>query len=322
MTEKMITKIDAEINPFFGKKPNERDIQELLENGIVVIDKPSGPTSHQVASWVKDILHIGKTGHGGTLDPKVTGVLPVSLQNATKAIGLMHEARKEYVCIMRFNNAVDKKKLKETMRGFIGLIWQVPPKEAAVKRVKRQRRIFYINVLESDGKKVLFKVGCEGGTYIRVLCEDIGKKLGTRTYMEELRRTKSGVFNERDLTTLQELLDAYIFWKEDGNENLKQLVHPIEDMLIYLPSIIIKDSAVGALCYGADLASPGIAKVETGIKRGNTICIKTLKGEAVAVAEALMDTHQMLESEKGIVADTKRVLMKRNVYPPMWKTLR
>ncbi len=315
-----LIKEDAETNPFFGKEPNKRSIEELLENGIVIIDKPSGPTSHQVSAWVKEILHIKKAGHGGTLDPNVTGVLPVALQNATKAIGLMHGMRKEYICVMRLHGDVSKKKIKEIMKKFIGKIWQIPPKEAAVKRAPRQRKIYYLNILEIDGRDVLFKVGCEGGTYIRVLCQDIGKKLGVGAHMEKLRRTKSGMFDENQAVILQDLLDAYIFWKEDGNEKeLRKYLHPVEDLLSYLPAIIIKDSAVDAICHGADLALPGVAQVDTGIKKGSLVVIKTLKGEAVAIAKALMATRNIMEEEKGIVADVKRVIMKKGTYPPMWK---
>ncbi len=315
-----LIKEDAETNPFFGKEPNKRSIEELLENGLVIIDKPAGPTSHQVSAWVKEILHIKKAGHGGTLDPNVTGVLPVALQNATKAIGLMHGMRKEYICVMRLHGNVSKKKIKETMKKFIGKIWQIPPKEAAVKRVLRQRTIYYLNILEIDGRDVLFKVGCEGGTYIRVLCQDIGKKLGVGAHMEELRRTKSGMFDESQAIILQDLLDAYIFWKEEGyEEELRKYLHPVEDLLSHLPAIVIKDSAVDAICHGANLALPGVAQVDTGIKKGSLVVIKTLKGEAVAIAKALMTTRDIMEKDKGIVADTKRVLMKPGTYPPMWK---
>lgn len=319
MKRKRLIKEDAETNPFFGKEPRRRSIEELIENGVVIIDKPNGPTSHQVTSWVKDILNIKKAGHGGTLDPNVTGVLPVALQNATKVIGLMHGADKEYICVMRLHGNVDEKRLRETIKNFIGKIWQIPPKEAAVKRVKRARRIHYINIIEIDGRDVLFKVGCEGGTYIRVLCKDIGKKLGVGAHMEELRRTKSGVFEENDAIILQDLLDAYIFWKEDGNEMIRKYIHPFESLLSHLPSIIIKDSAVDAICHGANLSIRGVAQVDVGIKKGSLIVVKTLKGEAVAIAEALMTTRQIMESENGIVADTKRVLMPRGTYPPMWK---
>ncbi|HEC87989.1 MAG TPA: RNA-guided pseudouridylation complex pseudouridine synthase subunit Cbf5 [Thermoplasmata archaeon] len=319
MKKKRLIKEDAETNPFFGKEPRRRSVEELIKNGVVVIDKPNGPTSHQVSAWVKEILHIKKAGHGGTLDPNVTGTLPVALQNATKVIGLMHGADKEYICVMRLNGDVNEKKLRETIKSFIGRIWQIPPKEAAVKRVKRERKIHYINIIEIDGRDVLFKVGCEGGTYIRVLCKDIGKKLGVGAYMKELRRTKSGVFEEKDAIILQDLLDAYIFWKEDGNEIIRKYIHPVETLLSHLPSVIIKDSAVDAICHGANLSLPGVAQVDVGIKRGNLIAIKTLKGEAVAIAEALMTTRQIMENDRGIVADIKRVIMPRGIYPPMWK---
>ncbi len=319
MNRKRLIKEEAETNPFFGKEPSKRSVEELIENGVVVIDKPAGPTSHQVASWVRDILNVEKAGHGGTLDPNVTGVLPIALENATKAIGLMHEISKEYICVMRLHGDVEKKKIKEVMKTFIGKIWQMPPKEAAVKRQRRQRTIYYLNILEIDGRDVLFKVGCEGGTYIRVLCEDIGKKLGVGAHMHELRRTKSGMFKEDDAIILQDLLDAYIFWKEDGSEIIRKYVHPVEVLLSHLPAIIIKDSAVDAICHGADLALPGVAQVDTGIKKGSIVAVKTLKGEAVAIAEALMSTRQIMESDKGIVADTKRVIMRPGTYPPMWK---
>jgi len=319
---KRLIKEDSETNPFFGKRPQERSVEELLKNGLVIIDKPSGPTSHQVTAWVKEILHLKKAGHGGTLDPNVTGVLPVALENATKAIGLMHEIGKEYVAVLRLHGEVSKKKIKEVARSFIGKIWQTPPKEAAVKRVRRQRTIYYLNILEIDGRDVLFKVGCEGGTYIRVLCRDIGKKLGVGGHMEELRRTKSGLFTEEEAIILQDLLDAYIFWKEDGYEReIKKYLRPMEDLLAHLPAVYIKDSAVDAICHGANLAIPGVAEVETGIKKDGIISIKTLKGEGVAIAKALMNTREIMESDKGVVADTKRVLMPRGVYPPMWKKM-
>ena len=138
--------------------------------------------------------------------------------------------------------------------------------------------------------------------------------------MEELRRTKSGMFDESQAVILQDLLDAYIFWKEEGyEEELRKYLHPVEDLLSHLPAIVIKDSAVDAICHGANLALPGVAQVDTGIKKGSLVVIKTLKGEAVAIAKALMTTRDIMEKDKGIVADTKRVLMKRGTYPPMWK---
>jgi len=318
----MLIKEDVETNPLFGKRPSSRSIEELIENGVVIVDKPKGPTSHQVASWVRDIFHVTRAGHGGTLDPNVTGVLPVALQNATKAIGFLHGMDKEYVGVMCLHGDVGKKQIKEMARSFVGKIWQIPPKEAAVKRVRRQRTIHYLNILEMDGRDVLFKVGCEGGTYIRVLCTDIGKKLGCGAHMQELRRTKSGPFTEHESVILQDLLDAHLFWKEEGDQALRDYIRPVEDMLAGFPPIVLKDSSVDAVCHGANVAIPGVARVAEEIKKGMPVILKTLKGEVVAVATALMDAAEIMEKDKGVVADTRRVIMKRGTYPSMWKTLR
>jgi H/ACA ribonucleoprotein complex subunit 4 len=321
MTRNMLVKADAETNPLFGKSPAGRTIEELLACGLVVIDKPNGPTSHQVAAWVRDAVHVSKAGHGGTLDPNVTGVLPVALNQGTKAVGFMHGAQKEYVGVMRLHGDATKKQVKEVARSFVGKIWQVPPREAAVKRVRRQRTVYYLNVLEMDGRDVLFKVGCEGGTYVRVLCTDMGKKLGCGAHMHELRRTKSGPFSEQNALHLQDVLDAYVFWKQDGDRRLGTLLRPIEDALVMFPPIVVKDSAVDAVCHGADTAAPGVARVDATILQGDTVTIQTLKGEAVAVAVALADATEIIEKDKGAIADTKRVIMERGRYPPMWKRL-
>jgi H/ACA ribonucleoprotein complex subunit 4 len=151
----------------FGCDPNERSIEGLLESGIVLIDKPSGPTSHQVSAWVKDILKIKKAGHGGTLDPRVTGLLPVTLGRATNAVQAVHIGGKEYVGIMMFHSDVPNEKVREIFSEFTGKIYQTPPVRSAVKREMRIREIYYLELLELEKRLALFKVGCESGTYIR-----------------------------------------------------------------------------------------------------------------------------------------------------------
>lgn len=314
-----LIKAEADTNPYYGKEPWRRSIEELLENGIIIIDKPSGPTSHQVTSWVKQILEIPKAGHGGTLDPSVTGVLPVALQNATKAISILHSAGKEYVCVLRLHGDVKEEKIKKACTQFIGKIRQIPPKEASVKRVEREREIYYLNILEIENRDVLFIVGCEGGTYIRVLCEDIGKKLGCGAHMHELRRTKSSLFNESDAYTLHEVLDAYIFWKENDDEIIKNILRPVEDSFRYLPSVVVRDSAVDAICHGANVAVPGILQITSEIEKNMIVAINTLKGECIALGKALLTTKEMMEKDTGIAIDVNRVLMKKGTYPPMWR---
>jgi len=123
----------------YGKRPEERTVEELLKSSVVLIDKPSGPTSHQVSAWVKRILGADNTGHSGTLDPHVTGVLPVAVGRATKALEVLLPYGKEYVGVMRFHSRVGRKEVEEVFREFTGKIYQTPPVRAAVKRALRSK---------------------------------------------------------------------------------------------------------------------------------------------------------------------------------------
>lgn len=202
---------------------------------------------------------------------------------------------------------------------FTGVIYQKPPLRSSVKRRLRKRRIYYIELLERVERDVLLKIGCEAGTYIRKLCFDVGEALGCGAHMVELRRTRSGPLKEEDSVTLHELFHLKSEWEETGDiEVLKKIVLPMEKALEYTPKIYIRDSAVDAICHGAELAAPGVLYLETGIKKGDQVAIMTLKGEAVALAKALATTEEMLEMNRGFVAKTQRVLMPRGVYPKSW----
>ncbi|AEH06789.1 RNA-guided pseudouridylation complex pseudouridine synthase subunit Cbf5 [Methanothermococcus okinawensis] len=318
----LITREESKTNYEYGFNPYNRPIAELLQYGLVVIDKPSGPTSHEVSSWVKKILHLNLAGHAGTLDPKVTGVLPVALENTTKCIQVWHMLPKEYVCLMHLHRDATEEDIIRIFKEFEGRIFQRPPLKAAVKRSLRIRKIHKLELLEMDGRDVLFKVKCQSGTYIRTLAEDIGEALGTSAHMQELRRTKSGPFGEEEAVYLQDLTDAYVFWKEEGNEEeLRKIVKPMEYGLRHLKKIVIKDSAVDAICHGADVYLNGIAKLSKGIGIDEIVLIETLKGEAVAIGKALLSTKNILKETEytNPIVDTERVLMKPGTYPRMWK---
>ena len=307
-------------NPLYGKRPEERSVEELLDMGMINLDKPSGPTSHQVVSWVRDILNANRVGHGGTLDPRVTGVLPVAVNRGTKVLKVLLTAGKEYVGIMRLHRDVSENLLRSTFKRFVGDIYQVPPVKSAVKRVRRKRRVYYLDILEIEGREVLFRVGCEAGTYIRTLCVDIGKKLGVGAHLQELRRTKVGTIDEKESIILQDLKDAYEMWREDGyEEEIRRCIKPIERMLDHLPKVVVRDSAVDALCHGASLTLPGVLEVDSDIKRGDTVAVLTLKGEAVMVGRANMSTEEMLQRDKGVCVIPERVIMDRGIYPSLWK---
>jgi len=309
-------------NPEYGfSSLDNLPIEYLLENGVIVLDKPAGPTSHEVATWVKKILNVDRVGHGGTLDPGVTGILPTGIGNATKAMQALLPAGKEYVCVLELHHSSPEEEIQRVIDEFVGKIYQKPPLRSSVKRVLRVREIYYNQILEIKGRLVLFRVGCEAGTYVRKLCFDIGEALGVGGHMRELRRTRVGAFREDEhLCSLYDLKDAYIFWKEDGEEQLlRKYLLPVEFALSHLPFIQIRDSAVDAICHGADLAATGVLTLNTDIKKGDLILLKTLKGEAVALAKSNDISERIAKAKSGIVAISERVLMVRGRYPQMWK---
>ena len=317
-----LIKSKSKTNPDYGCNPYERPIEEHISKGVINLDKPSGPSSHEVDSWVKRILHVNKTGHGGTLDPKVTGVLPIGIDTATRVSQLLLPAGKEYVCLMTMHKEMPEDQVYEIFDQFTGKIYQTPPVKSAVKRELRVRTIYYATIYEIKGKDVLFRVGCEAGTYIRTLCHDIGEALGCGAHMAELRRTRAGPFNERndDLVNLHDLTDAYHFWVEDGDESyLRNAIKPMEVAADHLPQIFIKDSAVEAICQGAKLAAGGISMLSKGIKRRDLVAIKSLKGELVASGIALASTEEIMNADSGLVVNTNKVFMQPGVYPMAWK---
>ncbi|MBW9222094.1 RNA-guided pseudouridylation complex pseudouridine synthase subunit Cbf5 [Methanothermococcus sp. SCGC AD-155-C09] len=318
----LITLEESETNYEYGSDPYKRPMEELLKNGLVIIDKPSGPTSHEVSSWVKRILNINLAGHAGTLDPKVTGVLPIALENTAKCIPIWHALPKEYVCLMYLHRDAKEEDIYNIFKEFTGRILQRPPLKSAVKRSLRIRKIYSMDILEIEGREILFKVRCQSGTYIRTLVKNMGEALGTLAHMQELRRIKSGPFGEEEAFYLQDLKDAYVFWKEDGEEEyLRNIVKPLEYGLKHLKKVVIKDSAVDAICHGADVYLKGISKISKGIGANEIILIETLKGESVAVGSSLLSTKEILKLEEytNPVVDIKRVFMKPGTYPRMWK---
>ncbi len=317
----LVTKVDEATDPTFGVTPLNRGVREHLRYGVLNLDKPSGPTSHEVVAWVKQMLKIDHAGHGGTLDPRVTGVLPVALQEATKIAQVFLYSGKEYVCVLRLHALVPSDRVQEVLNEFVGEIYQRPPLRSSVTRRLRRRTIYYIRDVEFHENRVLFRVGCQAGTYIRKLCFDIGEALGSGAHMEELRRTRTGPFTEDNgLVTLYDLYDAYHLWTEENDESkLRKIIQPLEDALTLLPKIVLRDSAVDSICHGANLAVPGIAQFESGIRKKGVIGLFTLKGEAIALARALMTSEEIADQTRGIAADTLRNIMAPGTYPRLWR---
>ncbi len=250
----------------------------------------------------------------------MTGVLPVTLGDATRVVQALLYSGKEYVCVMKLHADTNIEHLKKVLCEFQDVVYQRPPLRASVKRQLRTRRIYYLDFLEADGRKVLFRVGCEGGTYIRKLCFDVGEVLGCGAHMQELRRTRAGPFVEAESVTLHDLAYSFIEWQENKNEdNLRKLIQPMEDALGLVPKIYVRDSAVDAVCHGADLTAPGVLSLDSNVKAGSMVAVLTLKNEGVALSKALASAQQVLDMEHGIVAKTMRVIMPRSTYPKLWK---
>ena len=315
------TKEEAETTKKYGTIPEKRPTEQLLKQSFVLIDKPHGPTSNQVTSWIKKELNLKKAGHFGTLDPNAHGILPIGINQGTKISKTLSKTSKTYIFEAHLQKIQNKtqKEIRETLQTFQGTNKQTPPKKSAVKREEREREIYNIELIEKNGNKILGKVHCESGFYVRTLIQQLSEKLDTKGEMEELRRTQQGPFKEQEIHTIQDLVDAYHYYKQDNQpEKLREILQPIEKAVQHIPKIAIKDSAVNAVANGAQLGTQGISKLQHPIQKNDTVAITTLKGELVALAQAQMTSEQMYDQE-GTAATLQNVYMKPETYPKRWK---
>jgi H/ACA ribonucleoprotein complex subunit 4 len=137
--------------------------------------------------------------------------------------------------------------------------------------------------------------------------------------MRELRRSRAGPFVENRSYNLHQLSDAKARMMDGNHDAIRTLVRPIEEAFEYVPTIFVRDSAVDAICHGADLAVPGVVKLDSQITNGQAVALFTLKSELVALAIAKMNTQHIVDNERGIAAKTIRVIMERGTYPPLWR---
>ncbi|KAF2474206.1 pseudouridylate synthase family protein [Lindgomyces ingoldianus] len=307
-----------------GSAPLERDLKSYISSGVINLDKPSNPSSHEVVAWIKRILRVDKTGHSGTLDPKVTGCLIVCIDRATRLVKSQQGAGKEYVCVIRLHDKLPggEAQFARALETLTGALFQRPPLISAVKRQLRVRTIHESKVYEFDNERNLgvFWVSCEAGTYIRTLCVHLGLLLGVGAHMQELRRVRSGAMDEeKGMVTLHDVLDAQ--WVQDNNRDesyLRRVISPLESLLTTYKRMVVKDSAVSAVCYGAKLMLPGLLRFDKDIQIHEEIVLMTTKGEAIALGYALMAAVEMLSCDHGTVARVKRCIMDRDLYPRRW----
>lgn len=306
-----------------GYSPVSRPIDELKNYGVINLDKPANPSSHEVVAWVKKLLKVEKTGHSGTLDPKVTGCLIVCINRATRLVKAQQSAGKEYVAIVKLHAPIESEKvLVRALDKLTGTVFQRPPLISAVKKVLRVRTIYENKLIEYDPEKEMgiFWVNCQAGTYIRTECVHVGYYTGTGAHMLELRRVRSGALKEDEtMVSMHDVMDAQ--WMHDNFNDesyLRRVIMPLEVLLVGYKRIVVKDTTVNSICYGAQLMLPGVLRYEDGIEIGKEVVLITTKGEAIALAIAQMTTSVIATCDHGTVAKIKRVIMDRDLYPRKW----
>ncbi|MGC9145945.1 MAG: RNA-guided pseudouridylation complex pseudouridine synthase subunit Cbf5 [Nitrososphaeria archaeon] len=306
----------------YGVPPEERNIELHLEYGFVPLDKPPGYSSFEVVSWVKRMLGAKKAGHSGTLDPSVSGLLPIAINSATKALGALLLGPKEYIAVMKLHENVPAEKVIQAINMFKGMIYQRPPVRSSVKRSIRIRKVYSIEILENDERFYLIRLLVESGTYIRKIIYDIGELLKVGATMVDLRRTRVSDYTENDgFVKLQDVWEASKVYRESNDETeLRNVVKPVEVALRHLKPIVVKNSAIGSICNGAPLALPGISRADPTIEANEWVALYSVKGEIVAIGKTLVSYREMETMQKGIIVNVDRVIMKQDTYPRIWKT--
>lgn len=248
------------------KLKNSRNIQDLINLGLLNIDKPSDWTSFDVVNYIRKMFGLNKAGHLGTLDPSVTGVLPICLEKTCRIQEYFMHQDKVYVGKMLIHKEITKAKLEEAIKKFVGKINQLPPRISRVKRVVRERevKIFKITAFNEKKREASFLCEVEAGTYIRKLIDDLGKELGVGAQMIELRRTRAGLFSDKDLefVTIEELEKSFEEYKKGKEGKLRKLLVPAELILNLIKSIKIKQEFIPNLKNG----SPIFKKMLVNIK--------------------------------------------------------
>jgi tRNA pseudouridine55 synthase len=284
--------------------PGERSAADLRSFGVVNLDKPPGPSAHQVAAWVRDLAGVDRAAHAGTLDPKVTGCLPVLLGDATRLAQVFLEGAKEYVAVLELHGPAPSD-VEAVLAEFEGEIYQKPPRKSAVTRRLRTRTVYDLDLLEVRDRQALLRIRCESGTYVRKLCHDLGLALGTGAHMGHLRRTATDPFDDADLVTVHDLADALAFAEEGDESALRATIRPAEDALTHLPRVTVAESAAEQVAHGAPVYAPGVVDASTDAGRDDLLACYTPDGAAVCLGRLVGDP----DADDGEVVALERVLV-------------
>jgi tRNA pseudouridine55 synthase len=299
--------------------PTDPVAERLAQGAFLLIDKPRGPSSHQVTAWARDLLGVPTAGHAGTPDPNVSGLLWVGLGPALKLLPLVLEFPKRYIAAVNLHTTVPRRELDRVVAEFEAPVYQTPPVRSAVKRERRVRTIHRLRLLEVDGPRVLLDVVADSGTYVRTLAVDLGDALGGGGHLEELRRVATGPFDERASVPLSALADAVAERATGDPQPLVALLHPIEEVWREFPTIVLKDGAASAVAHGAGLARGGILALPKPFSRGARVALITRTGELIATGVAHHDSKEIGAVRHGWVVEETRVFVDPLRFPPRWK---
>ncbi len=305
-----------------GEAPATEPIAERIAAGaFVVVDKPRGPSSHQVTAWARDLLGVPVAGHAGTLDPNVSGVLWVGLGPSLRLVPLVLQFPKTYVGVVVLHGEVPAAELDRVIGEFVGPLYQTPPVRSAVKRERRVRTVHRLELLERDGRRALIVLEADSGTYVRTLAVDLGDALGVGAHLEELRRTATGPFGERQAVPLSALADARSAAAAGDPAPMLALLHPVEEVWREFPTLVLKDAAASAVVHGAGLAAGGVASVSRPFRRGEHVVLVGHDRRLIATGVALRSADEPKGTPGWIVGSTK-VFADPARYPPLWKRAR
>ncbi|GKT58774.1 centromere/microtubule-binding protein cbf5 [Colletotrichum tofieldiae] len=315
-----------------GCSPLKRDIKSYISSGVINLDKPSNVCFNDADAPI----HMAKRADncvaqfprgcrlGQANASRIATDCLFSVDRATRLVKSQQSAGKEYVAVIRLHDKLPGGQVQfaRALETLTGALFQRPPLISAVKRQLRIRTIHESKLIEFDNDRHLgvFWVSCEAGTYIRTLCVHLGLLLGVGGHMQELRRVRSGAMDEtKGMVTLHDVLDAQ--WTMDNTRDesyLRKVISPLETLLTGYKRIVVKDSAVNAVCYGAKLMLPGLLRYESEIEVHDEVVLMTTKGEAIALGIAQMSTVEMSTCDHGVVAKVKRCIMERDLYPRRW----
>ncbi len=299
--------------------PREAVEARIRAGAFVLVDKPRGPSSHQVTAWARDLLGVDAAGHAGTLDPNVSGLLWVGVGPALKLVPLVLEFPKRYVGVVTFHAPIDRPRLERFLAEFVGPIFQTPPVRSAVKRERRVRTVHRLELLESEPARALLEVTADSGTYVRTLAVDLGEAAGLGAHLEELRRVATGPFDEKESLPLTALADARAALEAGDPGPMLAALQPAERVWAEFPTIVLKDSAASAVVHGAGLAAGGIASVSRPFEAGAKVALVARSNELLATGVAQHGTEAIARKVPGWVVGETRVFADPARYPPLWR---